>query len=375
MFSSSSKASRKKKPQPDAAVVPRIRDPTASFTMPHEEHVHEGTWLQWPHDYGWDPDHVSRYEDSWVRMAVALHTGEMVHIIVYDDAERTRVERLLRDDHQLDMRHVDFYVWPTDDVWARDNGPIFVFDNRHDDNDNGALCIANFVFNGWGGKADYYYNNYIPLKIGHALQLPVIDIPMVHEGGSVEVDGRGTLMAKRSSILNANRNAGWTQIDAERYFRHYLGVTNFIWLDGKKGGSDITDDHIDGTARFANGDTIVTYYEQDFVNPTEYNILRKAVDVNGQPYQMVHLPVTTKKIQPVGDYGIYINFYVGNDVVLIPSYDDPNDVVAADQLQRLYPARQIVSIPSTEVFCDGGMMHCVTQQQPATAGQQKETAR
>jgi agmatine deiminase len=340
------------------AVVPRLRNADAdSYTMPPEEYRHEGTWLQWPHNYGWDVHHVKRYETSWVQMARALHTGERVHIIVYDDTERDRVESLLRN-VSLNMDQIDFYVWPTDDVWARDNGPIFVFDNHQ------KLCIVNFVFNGWGGKADYYYDNYIPLKVGHALNVPVIDIPMVHEGGSVEVDGRGTLLAKRSSILNVNRNAGWTQKDVERYFQQYLGVTNFIWLEGRKGGDDITDDHIDGTARFANGDTIVTYYERDFVNPGEYKILQKAVDVDGRPYRLVHLPVTTKNVPGVGDYGIYINFYVGNDVVLVPSYDDPNDPVAAEILQLLFPTRQVVSIPSTEVFRDGGMMHCVTQQQP-----------
>jgi agmatine deiminase len=341
------------------AVVPRLRNADAdSYTMPPEEYRHEGTWLQWPHNYGWDVHHVKRYETSWVQMARALHTGERVHIIVYDDTERDRVESLLRHE-SLNMDQIDFYVWPTDDVWARDNGPIFVFDKHQ------KLCIVDFVFNGWGGKADYYYDNYIPLKVGHAINVPVIDIPMVHEGGSVEVDGRGTLLAKRSSIINTNRNVGWTQKDAEQYFQQYLGVTNFIWLDGRKGGDDITDDHIDGTARFANGDTIVTYYERDFVNPGEYKILQKAVDVDGRPYQLVHLPVTTKKVPGVGDYGIYINFYVGNDVVLVPSYDDPNDHVAVEILQLLYPTRQIVAIPSTEVFRDGGMMHCVTQQQPA----------
>lgn len=343
--------------------VPKIRNPDAFFVMPAEEQPHEGTWLQWPHDYGWDTNHVERYEKSWVAMTKALHTGEMVHIIVYNDKEHERVQQLLLQVKEgLDMSQIDFHAFATDDVWVRDNGPIFVF-AKGEGKDQHQLCVSNWIFNAWGQKSENYYDNYIPLKVGHALNLPIIDVPMVLEGGSVEVDGRGTLMAKRSSILNSNRNEGWKQADAEAYFTQYLGVTKFIWLDGKKGG-DITDDHIDGTARFANGDTIVTYYKEDFETPKEYKILQNAVDVNGEPYKMIHLPCTKRKVKAAGDYGIYINFYVGNEVVLAPSFDDPNDQVAADKLQRLYPDRKVISIPMAEVYADGGMCHCVTQQQP-----------
>ena len=171
-------------------------------------------------------------------------------------------------------------------------------------------------------------------------------------------------MAKRSSILNENRNPGWKQPDVERYFRKYLGVVNFIWLDGQKGG-DVTDDHVDGTARFANGDTIVTLYRQDHTNPHEYNILASAKDANGQTYKLVHLPLTTRKINKVKDYGIYINYYMGNGVVLMPTYNDPNDARAKQILADLYPQREVIGIHAVELYKDGGILHCVTQQQPA----------
>ncbi|CAJ1926323.1 unnamed protein product [Cylindrotheca closterium] len=128
---------------------------------------------------------------------------------------------------------------------------------------------------------------------------------------SIEVDGRGTLMAKRSSILNDNHNPGATQAEVEAYFRRYLGVNNFIWLDGTA-GLDITDDHIDGTARFANGDTIVTLKKQDFIVPTEYDILTRATNADGKPYKIVHLPLTAKEIPSIGEHGLYINYYAGN---------------------------------------------------------------
>mmetsp|Transcript_4943 Transcript_4943/g.13068 ORF Transcript_4943/g.13068 Transcript_4943/m.13068 type:complete len:372 (-) Transcript_4943:577-1692(-) len=333
-----------------------IRDPENIYTLPAEDTDHEGTWLQWPHDYGWDRNHVARYESSWVELTKALHTGEKVHIIVYNNHEKSRVSNLLKN-KGVTMSNIDFYISPTDDVWVRDNGPIFAFDL------DGNMVIEDWSFNGWGNKADWYNDDYIPGFIAWEMYQDSKYIRMVNEGGSIEVDGRGTLMAKRSSILNRNRNRRWTQNNVEEYFRRYLGVTNFIWLDGVKNG-DITDDHIDGSARFANGDTIVTMEEEDLVTPSEYGVLSNARDVNGRKYNIVTLPVTRNKVQGIDDYGIYINYYVGNDVVIVPSYNDPNDAVAARVLKKLYPSRTMVLIDFRELYADGGLVHCVTMQQP-----------
>ena len=168
-----------------------------------------------------------------------------------------------------------------------------------------------------GKKADWWYDDYIPNDVGYELNLPVEKVKMTNEGGSIEVDGRGTLMAKRSSILNRNRNKGWTQQDAEAYFRRYLGATNFIWLDGTP-GLDITDDHIDGTARFANGDTIVTHKRRDYQKPEDYDALIRSKDANGNAYNFVILPMTEYEVPGAGHRGLYINYYVGNDVVIVP---------------------------------------------------------
>ena len=333
-----------------------IQANTPVYTMPAEETLHEGTWLQWPHDYGWDRNHVSRYESSWVEMIRALHTGEKVHLVLYNQAEKDRVESLLTAEG-LDMNQIDFFIWPTDDVWVRDNGPVFVFDAT------GNLALTDWRFNGWGNKSEYTNCDAIPAKVSEALNIPRVQVNMVNEGGSVEVDGNGTLMAKRSSILNENRNPGWTQANAEAYFSQYLGVTHFIWLEGVK-GQDITDDHIDGTARFANGNTLLTFYPQD-ADPDEYQILSTAVNAQGDPYQIVHLPLTQNNVPGTGEKGIYTNFYVGNTVVLVPIYNDPSDAEALATLQGLYPNRTVVGIESAELSADGGMVHCVTQQQPA----------
>lgn len=338
--------------------VPQLANDGKRFVMPAEDEVkHAATWLQWPHDFGWDKRHVQRLEPIWVEMTIALSKDEKVSIIVYNEAEKERIATLL-ESKNVEMHQIDFYVWPTNDVWVRDNGPIFVYDQ-----DDGSLAITDWGFNGWGKKAKYKECNEIPSLVASALNLPLYSIPMVNEGGSVEIDGRGTMMAKRSSILNRNRNPGWTQEDAEAYFSKYLGVVNFIWLDGIKGG-DITDDHIDGTARFANGKTIVTFHRKDHENPREYDALVNAKDVDGKPYKIVCLPVTTRKIPKLKDYGIYTNYYVGNRVILMPTYDDPNDAVAEQVLATLYPGKRVVGIDSVELYKDGGILHCVTQQQP-----------
>lgn len=344
--------------QRQAVTPPNITDARRVFRMPGEDEPHEGTWFQWPHDYGENRGRnlVKRYEESWILMVQALHTGERVHIIVYHDVEKIRVSNILRD-RGCDMAQIDFFVWQYEDVWIRDNGPIFVFD------DNNQLHVTDWGFNGWGGKHTFKQSNKIPKKVAEALKLPCTTVPMVNEGGSVEIDGNGTLMAKRSSILNRNRNPGLKQEEAEAYFRRYLGVTNFIWLKGEK-GLDVTDDHIDGTARFADSGTIITFYREDFVDPYEYDEVAAATNVNGDRYRIVHLPLTKKKKSRT-DFGFYINFYVGNKVVLVPGFDDENDEVAVRKLQAVYGKdRKVVLLPMEEVMKDGGMVHCVTQQQP-----------
>lgn len=327
---------------------------TGTYTMPSEETAHEGTWLQWPHDHTY-PNHITRHEGTFVEITRALHSGERVHIIAYDNVEMDRIKSVLIAEG-IDMTQVDLFMSENDDYWIRDNGPIFVLD------ENGAPAIQNWGFNGWGDKTAYEKCNRVPTNIAAAYGFPVIDVDLINEGGSVELDGHGTLMAKKSSILNRNRNPGISQKEAEAVFTKYLGVTNFIWLKGFKGG-DITDDHIDGTARFVNGNTIVTLREED-AYPGEYDLISDATNANGEKYTIVGLPFTQNKLPGSEEKGIYVNFYIGNDVVLVPNFDDPNDVVANEIVQGLFPDKTVIGIPAVELGIDGGGVHCVTQQQP-----------
>lgn len=336
------------------------------YKMPEESAPHEGTWLQWPHKYQYGSTYQNRLDPTWVAMTKELVQSEKVHIIAYDGTEKDRIVRLLTGEG-VPLNNIDFKLYPTDDFWVRDNGPIYVKDK------NGKLFIQDWGFNGWGNKAQYSNCNTIPSKIAAASGIPKVDLNsvMINEGGSVEIDGNGVLMACKSSILNENRNPGMTQQQAEAIFTKNLGITKFIWLDGKA-NLDITDMHIDGFARFANSTTIITMNTNDLeywqVPDSDMGKLYNATQKNGTPYQFVKVPLT--KYDVVTTYGknvgraSYINYYIANNRVLVPNYNDPNDAVANNIIQQLYPDKKVIGIDCRNLFANGGMVHCVTQQQP-----------
>lgn len=334
-----------------------------TYTMPAEDLPHEGTWLTWPHRYTYGIEYQREVEDIWVQMAASLHTGERVHIVAYDKTEQARITKLLADS-AVDLTQIDFVIAKSDDVWARDTGPMFVFD------ENRKLYIADFAFDGWGEKVAYENDDQIPVAVAKQKNLPTIAIPeFVLEGGAVELDGNGTLMAAKSSVVSKNRNSELTVRQAEQYLSKYLGVRNFIWLEGVT-DEDITDAHIDGTARFLDDSTILTVSKSDFaelyenINMDDYTKMQSARNATGKPYEIIELPLTKEIVEGADCYGSYLNYYIGNEVVLVPVYDDENDESALEIIAELYPTREIVPIVVNDLFQYGGMLHCVTQQQP-----------
>ncbi len=338
------------------------------YYLPAEYELHEGTWLAWPHGYEYGRDYPAVLDSTWVAMTRALVKSENVHIVVYDSNEQERVEDLLRVSG-ISLGKVDFYQVKTNDVWARDVFPVFVRD------DQDRLCMEDWGFNGWGGRFGYDKDNVVPGVLAQMLKMPYIDLnsTMVLEGGAIEVDGNGTLMATRSSILNTNRNPGLTQEQAEEILSRYLGVTNFLWLEGGSPEGDVTDMHIDGFARFVEGNTIVTMSYGDLLewglSDPDINLLYSARNKDGQEYRFVTLPLTKKHViteygEDLGYRGSYVNFYIANKVVLVPVYDDPNDSVAISILQDLFPTRKVLGIDVRNLYKEGGMIHCVTREQP-----------
>jgi agmatine deiminase len=337
------------------------------YTMPDENQAHEGTWLQWPHHYQLGKKYRERLDDTWVAMTKALETSEKVHLVAYDETEKARIIALLNAEG-IPLTNIDFHIYRTDDVWVRDNGPIYVRDST------GNLVIEDWGFNGWGCKAKYKKCDAIPFNIAKAQNKTRVDLNelMTIEGGAVEVDGHGTLLATKSAILNKNRNKGMTESEAEAIFKAYLGIHNVIWLEGVA-GLEITDMHIDGFARFGDSMTIVTMSPADLlewdVPQTDIDKLYAAKNVDGIAYNFLTVPLTQNNVltaygKSLGYKGSYANFYVANTKVLVPNYNDPNDAVANDIIQSLYPNRTVVGIDVRNLYENGGMIHCVTQQQP-----------
>jgi agmatine deiminase len=354
------------------------RSYSQSYRMPHENETHEGTWLQWPHQFEYGIAYRNSLDDTWIAMTAALVAGEKVHIIAYNEVEKNRIIDLLNDAN-VSLENVDFFLFPTNDVWIRDNGPIFVY------NESEELLVQDWGFNGWGGKFNYELCDPIPTSIGNEISIPIIDLSdvMTNEGGAVDTDGNGVMMACKSSIIsqspmNSVRNPGMTLLEAEEIFAQYLGVTKFIWLDGNVGDAyDVTDFHIDGFAKFVNDSIMVTMNTANLsywgASNSDIDILYSATNSDNETYQKIYLPLTQNNVVTtyffnLGFKGSYVNYYVANEVVLVPNYNDPNDDEANEIIAELYPGREVVGIDVRNLYESGGMVHCVTQQQPANTG-------
>ena len=373
-------------PQDDDKIV---EETIVEYTFPGEWETHEGTWLIWPHNYGIiAPEYVDMIDDIWVTMTKALHIGERVHIVAYNSDERTSITALL-EEAGVDMSQVDFLLAETDQFWARDCGPMFA------KNTEGMPVVLDWGYNGYGRMDKFgedvpeewrwelpefareeYLENYIKDDLLAQSIASVIGIKSMNlngfilEGGAIESDGRGTIITTESCILNENRNPETTRREAEVYFKKYLGATNIIWLKGSP-DEDITDGHIDGLVRFADANTIVTMTEDDYhetydyTPKGDYNKVINAKNVEGKKYNIVTLPITAEDVEWLGWRANYLNYYAGNDVVLVPVYDDVMDAEALKIIGCLYPDKEIIPINGEILAVIGGGIHCVTQQQPA----------
>jgi agmatine deiminase len=349
---------------------------TVQYTFPDEAEPHEGTWLQWPHKYEYGAAFPNSTDATWIAMTKALVTNEKVHIIAYNATEQTRITNLLTA-NGVAITNVTFKIAQTNDVWARDNAGIFVR------NAAGTLVLQDWGFNGWGGDYGYTKDNLIPTAIGAATGVPVVNLnsAMTIEGGSWELDGAGTFLATKSSILSQTnptgiksvRNSGMTQAQAEAILTQNIGATKFIWLDGWFSTDDITDAHIDGFAKFAPGNKLVTMNQADLLYwgapQSDIDKLYTATNKNNVAYTKVYIPLTANNVKTtankdLGFKGSYANYYVANSRVLVPNYNDPNDATANAIIAGLYPGRTVVGIDVRNLYENGGMVHCVTQQQP-----------
>ena len=338
-----------------------------AYRMPAEWEPHDSVWVSWPHrEESW-PDRFGPVPAAFARMLAVLAEHETVHINVGAEFSlQSQAEHFLQ---TADARRerIHFHAIPTDDAWCRDHGPIIVYEG-----DSLRRTALNWQYNAWGSKyAPYDEDDLVAGRVANVLGMPVVSPGMVLEGGSIDVNGAGTLLTTQQCLLNQNRNPNMTQTEISDRLKTYLGAINIIWLGQGIDGDD-TDGHVDDVARFVSADTIVIAACEDPADsdyePLRDNLrrLQLAKDQNDQPLNVVPLPtpgviVIDGERVPAG----YVNFYMGNGLVLVPTFNRPSDAVALDTLARLCPDRVVKGIDCLDLIWGLGAVHCLTQQIPA----------
>ena len=320
--------------------------------------------LAWPHaETDWKP-YLTRAQETFARIiAEASHHAQVI-VVTANPAE---VHHFLQHTNALSDR-IQCCPIPSNDTWARDFGPITVFENHHP-------VLLDCQFNGWGGKFNAYLDNAISAKLKeHGVFGPahLRHVHIILEGGSIETDGHGTILTTSSCNANPNRNPHMNRKDTEQALAQFLGATRVLWLDHGYLAGDDTDGHIDMLARFAPHDTII-YQACD--NPEDEHFaeltamadeLKLLQNLTGKPYHLIPLPWPAAQYDedhhrlPVS----YANFLILNGAVLVPIYNDPRDPLALSLIGKAYPGRKIIGIDCSALILQHGSLHCVTMQLP-----------
>lgn len=336
----------------------------AGYRMPPEWHAHAATWLAWPKDPLTWPERVPQAEAIFLQMIEALAPHEIVNLLVDDEATESTVRQCCNFPASANVR---FHRIETVDSWIRDYGPNFLL------NDKGELAFNDWTFNAWGDKyEELKKDDAIPQRLQSIIDAPRFAPGIVLEGGSIEVNGAGVVMTTEQCLLNPNRNPQLDRTEIEEHLKAYLGVEQVLWLGLGIAGDD-TDGHIDDIARFISNDTIVCVMEDDPADENyrllqdNYERLSLARDARGKAFNIIPLPMPGL----IGGRGedrlpaSYANFYIANNVVLLPVYGHANDERATAILQRLFTQRKVIPINCEPLIWGMGAIHCVTQQQPA----------
>jgi agmatine deiminase len=405
----------------ETAAQPASTPHALGLHMPAEWAPHSATWIAWPHN---PEDWPGKFQPiPWVYCDIVRHLArvEEVRILVNDAAAERRARRLLRR-AGVDLARAHFHQWPTDRVWLRDSGPIFLtqisgapfkprvpsdrslslgwkpssgLSGREEEhfwrkrasaagNNVPPLAVTNWKFNAWAKYDNWQNDDQIPANISDLLSVPswTPHIPMpdgqshrvVLEGGSIDVNGAGALLTTEECLLSEvqQRNRGASREQLELCFRDFLGAEQVIWLNRGIAGDD-THGHVDDIARFVAPDTIVAATEpnrgDENHEPLQENLerLHSTRTPDGQTFRIVELPLPSPVIfEGQRLPASYANFYIANGLVLVPTFNDPNDRVALNTLADLFPDRKIIGIHSGDFIWGLGAMHCMTQQQPAT---------
>ena len=337
------------------------------YHFPAEFAPHEATWLSWPHKEESWPGKIHNIYPAYSQFVKMLTLSEKVRINVKDE----QMKNFALSHLQLagvDLSKVEFFFHPTNDAWCRDHGPAFLI-NPHADIKK---VIVDWGYNAWGNKyPPYDLDDVVPTLIGQHFKIPVFNPGIVMEGGSVEFNGKGTVLTSTCCLLNENRNSHLSQGDIEKYLSDYYGVDQILWVDEGIVGDD-TDGHIDDTIRFINDDTVLTVVETK-VHDENYELLQQNLKslskmrlLNGKQLNVVELPMPDEVVyDDMRLPASYANFYISNKHVIVPTYQCEKDDKALEIISQCFPEREVVGIDSTEIIWGLGSFHCLSQQEPA----------
>lgn len=343
-----------------------MNQPACRPYLPPEWANQSGVMLTWPHDRGDWGAGLERVETVFVELASAISRYESCLVVCRDEAHLLSVSQRLSG---LPAERLFYGIAESNDIWARDHGPLTVICQDEP-------TLLNFRFNGWGGKYAADLDNRITSTIfqqGVFGDTPIEDVNLVLEGGAVEVDGSGTFMATRHSVVTASRNPQHDQAMIEGLLSELFGIHRYIWLEHGALEGDDTDGHIDTLARFIDRDTIA-YCCCDDANDTHYpelaeleKELQGATTVTGEPYRLVPLPLPAAQFDEDGRRlpATYANFLIINGAVLVPTYNDARDQHVLELFESLFPGRDIVAIDCVALIQQYGSLHCATMQIPA----------
>ena len=355
------------------------------WRMPAEWEPHDATWIAWPHEKSDWPGKFGPIPWVYTEIVRHLHTGEFVHILVNDRATEARVRRQLAL-ASVDLERLRFFRIPTNRVWTRDYGPMFVVSQ------DGKLGINNWRFNAWAKYDNWQRDDKVATRAAELLEIRHLPAPtrnglrntpiVVLEGGSIDVNGSGCLLTTEECLLSKvqERNPGMTREEYEQVFARHLGVRKVLWLGNGVAGDD-THGHIDDLARFVGPHTVVAAVEGNESDanyrPLQENLerLRGMTDERGRALEVIELPMPAPLVfrgqrLPAS----YANFYIANEKVLVPTFNDPHDRIALGILADLFLERQVVGIHAVDLVWGLGTLHCMTQQQPAARATPKRAS-
>jgi agmatine deiminase len=337
--------------------------------LPPEWSPQSGVMITWPHAYSDWQDALQEVEPVFAQIALHIARRERLLINCWDEEHIVHVKALLQAGGAAPHNIICHGVH-SNDTWTRDYGPLTVLED-------GKPRLLDFIFNGWGGKFDAGLDNQVTRHLhrdGVFGRTPLAGVDMVLEGGSIEVDGRGSLLTTANCLLAPTRNPGLGREQIEESLRTWFGVTNILWLRHGHLTGDDTDSHIDTLARFCDAHTIA-YVACDDPADEHYAALgrmeaelRACRDHQGEPYRLVPLPWPAAKYDEADGRRLaasYANFLIINGAVLVPTYDDPADAETLRRLQSCFPDRKVIGVPCVPLIRQNGSLHCITMQLPA----------